>query len=44
MHPEKKRPVEEYKEMDEKNKIKGDALIFGAAPTPPPPQPTLNVL
>ncbi|CAD8179934.1 unnamed protein product [Paramecium octaurelia] len=39
MHPEKKRPPEEYKEMDEKNKIKGDALVFTqAAPPPPPPQ------
>lgn len=28
MHPDKKRPPEEYKEMDSKNKIKGDAIIF----------------
>ncbi|CAD8079111.1 unnamed protein product [Paramecium sonneborni] len=30
MHPEKKRPPEEYKEMDQKNKIKGDALTFNS--------------
>lgn len=31
MHPDKKRPPEEYKEMDSKNKIKGDALIFNSS-------------
>lgn len=39
MNPEKKRSPEEYKEMDEKNKIKGDALVFNSAPLPPPPPP-----
>ncbi|CAD8085955.1 unnamed protein product [Paramecium sonneborni] len=45
MNPEKKRPPEEYKEMDEKNKIKGDALVFTQAPPPPlVPPPSVPII
>ncbi|CAD8171487.1 unnamed protein product [Paramecium pentaurelia] len=43
MHPDKKRSPEEYKEMDSKNKIKGDALIFNSSESISIVQPITNV-
>ncbi|CAK77621.1 unnamed protein product (macronuclear) [Paramecium tetraurelia] len=43
MNPDKKRPAEEYKEMESKNKIKGDAIVFNSSDPIPIVQPVTNV-